>query len=122
MDNELTGVMEQADHALSRLMGRSRKAAIPDEDKPLSGFGARLRLLRMERGISLNELAIKAGLSKGSLFRLEESADGQPTAKTLIGLATALGISIDEMLDYRPKVVHRCPICRGNGWLVEDAI
>lgn len=121
MDKELMGAMVKADQAFSNLMGHSRAAAVPSEDRPLSGFGARLRLLRMERGMSLNELAVKSGLSKSHIHALEESADGQPRARTLIALASAFGVSIDDMLDYKPRLIHRCPICRGEGWLIEDS-
>ena len=121
MDNELVDVMEQADHALNRLMGSARASAIPAADRPLSGFGARLRLLRMERGMSLNEVAAKSGLSKSHVHKLEESADGPPTVKTAMALAGVFGIGLDDLLDFRHRTMHRCPICHGDGWLVEDS-
>lgn len=122
MDNELIVVMGQADQALGKLMGNARTSAIPAADRPLSGFGARLRLLRMERGWSLNELAVKSGLSKSHIHHLEESADGPPTVKTAMALALAFGVGLDDLLDFRPRLLHRCPICRGDGWLTEDAV
>lgn len=120
MDNELIVVVEQADRAINKLMGGSRKSAIPPENRPLSGFGARLRLFRMERGMSLNEVAAKSGIAKSYIHKLEESADGPPTIKTAIALASCFGVSLDDLLDYQPRLMHRCPICRGEGWLLED--
>lgn len=55
-------------------------------------FGATLRLLRMEAGISLRELASRVGVSGAYLSRVENGHDGAPTPDRLIAIADALGL------------------------------
>ncbi|MFV8754863.1 helix-turn-helix domain-containing protein [Nannocystaceae bacterium ST9] len=55
-------------------------------------FGATLRLLRMEAGISLRDLAGRIGVSGAYLSRVENGHDGSPTPDRLIAIADALGL------------------------------
>lgn len=47
--------------------------------------------LRVERGLTQEQLAVDAGIDVTHL-RTIEKLDGNPTVKTLAGLATALGV------------------------------
>ena len=51
----------------------------------LINLGARLRELRVERGMSLSELARRAGVGKGSLSEIE-SGRRNPTVETLYSI------------------------------------
>lgn len=62
------------------------------------GIGARVRLYRQERGMSLTELASEAGVSKSHLSVIENGAGTRPGAQVLYALATALGVTIADLL------------------------
>lgn len=61
--------------------------------------GARIKRFRQEQGLSLTELAQKAGISKGYLWTLEnESGSTRPSADTLLAVSGALGVSLGDLL------------------------
>jgi len=62
----------------------------------LAALGARIRTMRKERGIKLNELADKSGLSSAFLSRLERGQVSSSVAN-LIQIAKALGVSVAEL-------------------------
>lgn len=64
--------------------------------------GARIRRLRTERGISLTDLARRAGLGKGTLSELE-TGQRNPTLETLYALTNPLGVGLASLLtSWRP--------------------
>ncbi len=62
-------------------------------------FGATLRLLRMESGISLRALAQRVGVSGAYLSRVENGHDPAPTADRLLAIAEAIGVPAAVLLD-----------------------
>lgn len=62
-----------------------------------SRIAAHLKALRLARGWSLDDLAMRAGISRATLSRLE-NAEVSATASTLGKLATAHGITISRLL------------------------
>ncbi|MFK0191919.1 helix-turn-helix domain-containing protein [Kitasatospora sp. NPDC090308] len=60
-------------------------------------IGLRLRELRTARGLSLSELARRAGLGKATLSGLE-AGTRNPTLETLYALTTALGLPLSAAL------------------------
>ena len=62
-------------------------------------FGATLRLLRMESGISLRALAQRVGVSGAYLSRVENGHDPAPTPDRLIAIADAIGVPAAVLLD-----------------------
>lgn len=67
---------------------------------PAMHIGARIRSLRLERGLTLPQLADKAEVSIGLLSQLENSDEGaaNPSLQTLRKIATALGVTIADLL------------------------
>ena len=61
-------------------------------------LGRRIRNLREARGQTQNELAANAGVSSKHLGELERGR-GNPSLKSLQGLAEALGLSISELFE-----------------------
>lgn len=70
-------------------------------------FGAALRRLRAERGLSQETLAFRAGVTKNQVQLIEagrssgrKDADGpsNPRLSTLAGLADVLGMSVSALL------------------------
>ncbi len=61
-------------------------------------IATRLKDLRKDRGWSQQKLAEKTGLSFNAVTKIEQGLAKHPTLKTLIKLADAFGISIDELV------------------------
>lgn len=59
-------------------------------------FGLKIRSLRKERGLSLEQLAAKSGVALATLSRIENSK-GSGTFRTHQRIAEALGIQLTEM-------------------------
>ena len=55
------------------------------------------RRIRVERGLSLGEVARRSGLSKQTLSKLEQGA-GNPTVETLAALGRALDVSLRRLV------------------------
>jgi transcriptional regulator with XRE-family HTH domain len=71
---------------------------------PLAIIAAAIRRERDRAGISLSELAKRAGLAKSTLSQLE-SGTGNPSVETLWSLGTALGVPFSRLVDPpRPTV------------------
>ncbi len=66
-------------------------------------IGQRIRRLRNDRELGLTELADRAGISKGYLSSLEtDSGDTKrPSGRTLLKLADAMGVTINDLLGRR---------------------
>jgi len=62
-------------------------------------FGATLRLLRIDAGFGLRELAGHIGVSSAYLSRVEHGHDRTPTPDRLIAIADALGIPRQLLLE-----------------------
>lgn len=62
-------------------------------------FGNTLRLLRVEAGVSLRELAARVGVSGAYLSRVENGHDGAPTPDRLIAIADALGLPAGVLVE-----------------------
>ncbi|MFC8827344.1 helix-turn-helix domain-containing protein [Streptomyces sp. NPDC057137] len=63
-----------------------------------------MRTLREQRGLSLNELARQAGLSKQTLSNVEQGG-GNPTVETLFSVATALGVPVTRLVAEQEQVM-----------------
>ena len=60
-------------------------------------IGRNITALRKEQGMLQDELARKAGISRGYLARIETEQGPKPHAKTLSRIAFALGVEISEL-------------------------
>jgi transcriptional regulator with XRE-family HTH domain len=58
----------------------------------------RIQEIRERRGLTQEQLALKAGISRGYLARLE-TARHDPTLTTLEKLAEALGVKVGRLLE-----------------------
>ncbi len=65
-----------------------------------------VRSTRTARGLSLDQLAARAGLSKGAVVAVE-SGSGNPNLATLVRLADALGVSVSALVDDSTRPVVR---------------
>ncbi|GLY01764.1 XRE family transcriptional regulator [Actinoplanes sp. NBRC 101535] len=69
-----------------------------DPAPPLAAIAAALRRERDRAGISLAELARRAGLAKSTLSQLE-SGTGNPSIETLWALGVALGVPFSRLVE-----------------------
>lgn len=72
---------------------------------PLHTIAAALRRERERHGLSLAELARRAGIAKSTLSQLESGA-GNPSVETLWALAVALDVPFARLLDPPETPVH----------------
>lgn len=64
----------------------------------LEAAGARLRALRVNAGLTQQQLADKAGISYFTIAKLEQGSTKAPSATVLYKLSNSLGFDIDEFL------------------------
>jgi transcriptional regulator with XRE-family HTH domain len=74
----------------------------PAEDAVASGIGAAVRMQRQAAGLSMRELAARAGMSQPFLSNLENSR-AMPSIATLYKIAHALGVSPRDFLPDEPE-------------------
>lgn len=67
------------------------------EKREATGFGARLKALRLAAGLTQEKLAEKADMRVGNIGRLE-AGGREPAWETVIRLARALGVATDDFL------------------------
>lgn len=67
-------------------------------------FGATLRLLRLESGLGLRDLARRLGVSSAYLSRVENGHDPAPTPARLEHLARELGVPAPLLMDLAHRV------------------
>ena len=63
----------------------------------LGSLGARIRVLRRKRQLSLDSLANQSGMNKSYLSRIERGLKS-PSLAVLVRLSTALGVTVGELL------------------------
>jgi len=68
------------------------------ESTPLATIAAALRRERARAGLSLTELARRAGLAKSTLSQLEAGV-GNPSVETLWSLGVALGVPFSRLVE-----------------------
>lgn len=79
-------------------------AEVESAGAPLDVIAHSLQRERARAGLSLTEMARRAGVAKSTLSQLE-SATGNPSIETLWALSTALGVPFSQLLDPpRPRV------------------
>jgi transcriptional regulator with XRE-family HTH domain len=71
-------------------------------DETTSAFGAVIKRLRLERGLSLEALSKTAGISIGALSQIERG-QGNPSLRTLTALRFALGADVDDLFGEAPE-------------------
>ncbi|KUN93681.1 helix-turn-helix domain-containing protein [Streptomyces caeruleatus] len=73
-------------------------AAPPPSRLPLDWIAASLRRERTRAGLSLSELAKRAGIAKSTLSQLE-AGGGNPSVETLWALGVALGVPFSALVE-----------------------
>ncbi len=71
----------------------------------------RVRLLRQSRGISQSHLARTCGIAKSTLSQLE-AGQSNPTLSTLVALAAALDVAVDDLVAEEGSATEVAPPSR----------
>jgi transcriptional regulator with XRE-family HTH domain len=78
--------------------GRPATAATASDEAVLETISLRIRGMRGERRLSLDQLSARSGVSKGMLVQIERGATN-PSIGTLCKVAAALGVSVADLVD-----------------------
>ncbi|OLT22915.1 hypothetical protein BJF78_32840 [Pseudonocardia sp. CNS-139] len=73
-----------------------------------TAVGRNVRALRQQRRMTIDALAAAAGVSRGTVIQIE-TARGNPSISTLVGLAAALRVGVASLVDgdAEPRIVIR---------------
>src|SRR4051794_41954335 len=71
---------------------------MPEPAPPIATISAALRRERERVGVSIAELARRAGIAKSTLSQLE-AGQGNPSVETLWALAVALGVPFSRLIE-----------------------
>ncbi len=69
-------------------------------------FAKRIRELRNKKGLSQEKLARLADVSFTTIVKIESGDSKHPTIQTMVGIAKALDISLDELVKNMGKGVN----------------
>lgn len=61
------------------------------------GIGERAKDLRKLRGLSLQQVSDRAGMTKSWLWEIEQGRQTNPTINSALALSRALGVSLDYL-------------------------
>ncbi len=89
-------------------------------EQVLTAVGPRVRALRQQRGVTLQQLSTTTGISVSTLSRLE-SGRRRPTLELLLPLARAHRVALDELVGAPPTGdprVHPRPLTRDGMTIV----
>lgn len=78
-----------------------------------SPLAKNLLQLRKAKGWTYRKIAENAGISHVFYWEIERGQKS-PTAETLMSLAKAFGVSMDELVGFEPVV--KCERCNGKGY------
>jgi transcriptional regulator with XRE-family HTH domain len=84
----------------------------PQPNSLSSHLGDRVRLLRSQRGWSLEKLAELSGVSRSMLSQIERN-EANPTVVVALAIAKALGVSLDELAS-QPGQASPIEVIRGD--------
>src|SRR3954468_7921671 len=66
-------------------------------------IGDRVKKLRLEKKMSLSELALKAGVAKSYLSSLERNLQTNPSVQFLEKIGSVLGVPVDNLILEQPN-------------------
>ena len=66
-------------------------------------LAANIKKFRQKSGLSQDQLARKAGIPYSTFLKIESGYTPNPSIQTVLSIADALGVTIDELVGRRPK-------------------
>ncbi|EKX60512.1 toxin-antitoxin system, antitoxin component, Xre family [Streptomyces ipomoeae 91-03] len=104
-ENDMSDAATGATGATGGTGGTNLGGAKPPSRLPLDWIAASLRRERTRAGLSLSELAKRAGIAKSTLSQLE-AASGNPSMETLWALGVALGVPFSALIEAPAPAVQ----------------
>jgi transcriptional regulator with XRE-family HTH domain len=86
--------------------------ATTQEDAMVAAVAQRIAALRANRKYTFDEFARRSGVSKGTLVQIEQER-ANPSISTLCRLATALGVSVADLVSSTPEAPSAVTLVRG---------
>jgi transcriptional regulator with XRE-family HTH domain len=93
---------------------------VPDPQVVARAIARNVRRLRTDRGYTLDELANRAGVSRGMLIQIEQDRTN-PSVGTLVRVADALGASVAQLVEVADapavrvvRAAEAVPLWRGE--------
>ena len=68
-------------------------------ENDLNSLGEKIRRLRKEKGLTIEQLAEQADSGKGYIWELENHGNRKPSAEKLVKIAVILNVDIEFLLD-----------------------
>ena len=87
-------------------MARPKKALLPKHGRILTAVGENLRLARLRRRLSAQQVAERAGISRNTLYLIEKGRGGSSLV-TLLQVMNVLGLEEDMLLLAKDDVFGR---------------
>jgi transcriptional regulator with XRE-family HTH domain len=64
--------------------------------------GSLIQRLRLQKGLSQHQLALRAGLHTGHLASIEQNRVKDPQVSTAVAIARVLGVPVEQLLEDEP--------------------
>jgi transcriptional regulator with XRE-family HTH domain len=92
---------------------KKRKRLMPLDSRTsiLQAFGKRLKQLRVEKGLSLNQLELKSGIDCANYDKYERGYR-EPGLFLIVMMAQALDMSHSELLNFKIEVENKVQLKR----------
>ena len=95
--------------------GGKRSQGLKPRQKPLSKIGENLRLIRTRHGLSLKEVAERSGISRSTLYKVENNGVSL-TYDKIVQLSEGVGFDLAELFGRSlPEAVEGSPTRRSFG-------
>jgi len=67
--------------------------------KQINTLGSNIKNYRTKKGLSQDKLTKKADITLTTLVKIETGNNKNPTIKTLVKIASALGVKVDDLIN-----------------------
>ncbi|MDD3776277.1 MAG: helix-turn-helix transcriptional regulator [Actinomycetota bacterium] len=67
--------------------------------KQINTLGSNIKNYRTKKGLSQDKLTKKADITLTTLVKIETGNNKNPTIKTLVKIANALGVKVDDLIN-----------------------
>lgn len=71
-----------------------------------TALGEKIRGLRKEKGLTLDQLAERTASSKSYIWELENKSPPRPSAEKLSKIAAELGVTMEYLLDLEQRITE----------------
>ncbi len=109
-----------AARAASRPVTRAATPPVPSDEAISRALGQRLKALRAETGMTLEDLSQRSGVSRSMLSTIERG-EKSPTLPIIVRIATGFGLSLSNLLGAEPDTSSVSVIRRGEHLTFRDA-